>query len=69
VPLLSSNDCKRRASVDVSYAAPQALEIVNVAFHQEYSPGIIFIFSKGRRISIMSKTNTGSNNNEYYKAI
>jgi hypothetical protein len=49
VPLLSSNDCKQRASVDVSYAAPQALEIVNVAFHQEYSPGIIFIFSQGKK--------------------
>jgi hypothetical protein len=30
--------------VDVSYAAPQAHGIVNVALHREYSPGIIFIF-------------------------
>jgi hypothetical protein len=30
--------------VDVSYAAPQAHRIVNVALHEEYSPGIIFIF-------------------------
>jgi hypothetical protein len=37
------------AAVDVSYAAPQAHEIVNVALHQEYSPGIIFIFSYGRK--------------------
>jgi predicted nicotinamide N-methyase len=35
--------------VDVSYAASQAHRIVNVALHQEYSPGIIFIFSKGRK--------------------
>jgi hypothetical protein len=35
--------------VDVSYAAPQAHGIVNVALHREYSPGIIFIFSQGRR--------------------
>jgi hypothetical protein len=34
--------------VDVSYAAPQALGIVNVALHREYSPGIVFIFSQGR---------------------
>jgi hypothetical protein len=31
--------------VDVSYAAPQAHEIVNVALHREYYPGIIFIIS------------------------
>jgi hypothetical protein len=35
--------------VDVSYAAPQALKIVNVALHPEYSPGITFIFSQGRK--------------------
>jgi hypothetical protein len=34
--------------VDVSYAAPQAHGIVNVALHQEYSPGIVFILSQGR---------------------
>jgi hypothetical protein len=34
--------------VDVSYVAPQALGIVNVALHREYSPGIVFIFSQGR---------------------
>jgi hypothetical protein len=33
--------------VDVSYAAPQAHEIVNVELHREYSPGIIFIFFQG----------------------
>jgi predicted nicotinamide N-methyase len=35
--------------VDVSYAASQAHRIVNVALHQEYSPGIVFIFSQGRK--------------------
>jgi hypothetical protein len=53
-------------TVDVSYVAPQVHRIVNVALHREYSPGIIFIFPKGGRKSIMSKTNTGSNSNEYY---
>jgi hypothetical protein len=37
-----------RLTIDVSYAAPQAHEIVNVALHREYFPGIIFIFSQGR---------------------
>jgi hypothetical protein len=36
--------------VDVSYAAPQAYGIVNVALDREYSPGIIFIFSQGRKV-------------------
>jgi hypothetical protein len=36
-------------SIDVSYAAPQAHEIVNVALHREYSPGIVFIFFQGRK--------------------
>jgi hypothetical protein len=35
--------------VDISYAAPQAHRIVNVALHWEYSPGIVFIFFKGRK--------------------
>jgi hypothetical protein len=34
---------------NVSYAAPQAHGIVNVALHREYSPGIIFMFSQGRK--------------------
>jgi hypothetical protein len=38
-----------REAVDVSYAAPQEHEIVNVALHQEYFPGIIFIFSQVRK--------------------
>jgi hypothetical protein len=32
-------------TVDVSYAAPQAHRIINVALHRKYSPTIIFIFS------------------------
>jgi hypothetical protein len=35
--------------VDVSYAARQAHRIVNVALHREYSLGIVFIFSQGRK--------------------
>jgi hypothetical protein len=35
--------------VDVSYAAPQAHRILDVALHQEYSLNIIFIFSQGRK--------------------
>jgi hypothetical protein len=35
--------------VDVSYAALQAYKIVNVALHWEYSLGIVFIFSQGRK--------------------
>jgi hypothetical protein len=35
--------------VDVSHVAPQAHEIVNVALHQDYSLGIIFIFSQGAK--------------------
>jgi hypothetical protein len=36
-------------SVDISYVAPQEHRIVNVALHREYSPGIVFIFSQGRK--------------------
>jgi hypothetical protein len=35
--------------VDVSYTAPQADGIVNVALHREYCSCIIFIFSQGRK--------------------
>jgi hypothetical protein len=35
--------------VDVSYAALQEHKIVNVALHWEYSLGIVFIFSHGRK--------------------
>jgi hypothetical protein len=37
------------AGVDISYAAPQAHEIMNVALHREYSLGIVFIFCEGRK--------------------
>jgi hypothetical protein len=36
-------------AIDVSYAASQVHEIFNVALHREYSPGIIFILSQGRK--------------------
>jgi hypothetical protein len=36
-------------AVDDSYVAPQAHGIVNVAFHREYSPGIVFVFSQERK--------------------
>jgi hypothetical protein len=35
--------------VDVSNAAPQEHSIINVALHREYSTGIVFIFSQGRK--------------------
>jgi hypothetical protein len=34
---------------DISYAAPQVHEIVNVALHREYSLDIVFIFSQGMK--------------------
>jgi hypothetical protein len=43
------NDHLAYISIDVLYAAPQAHRIVNVALHREYSPGIVFIFSQGRK--------------------
>jgi hypothetical protein len=42
-------ELKPASTVDVSFAAPQAHRIVNVALHREYSPGIVFIFSQGRK--------------------
>jgi hypothetical protein len=35
--------------VDISYVAPQAHGIANVALHRAYSLGIIFIFSQWRK--------------------
>jgi hypothetical protein len=52
--------------VDVSYAAPQAHGIVNVALHRDILQVSYLDFPKGGRISIISKTNTGNNSNEYY---
>jgi hypothetical protein len=37
------------ARVDLSYVAPQVHENINVALHREYSLGIVFIFSLGRK--------------------
>jgi hypothetical protein len=36
-------------TIDVSYVALQAHGIVNIVFHWEYSLGIVFIFSQGRK--------------------
>jgi hypothetical protein len=38
--------------VNVSYAAPQAHEIINVALHLEYYRGIIFIFFQSEEGSL-----------------
>jgi hypothetical protein len=46
---LPTGHVARTASVDISYAAPQVHGIVNVALHQEYSLGIVIIFSQGRK--------------------
>jgi hypothetical protein len=46
--ILWRDTCPSWLSVEVSYAAPQAHGIVNIALHRKYSPGIIFIFSQGR---------------------
>jgi hypothetical protein len=49
-------NCKvQEGHVDVSYAAPQAHGIINVALHQEYLSGIVFFNPKGSSNSIMSK--------------
>jgi hypothetical protein len=56
-PLLTSDGvdkmCRQQveihAIVDISNAALQAHRIVNVALHREYSSGIVFIFSQGRK--------------------
>jgi hypothetical protein len=47
--LASSPTTAPERLVDISYAAPQAHGIVNVALDWEYSPGIVFIFSQGRK--------------------
>jgi predicted nicotinamide N-methyase len=36
-------------AIDILYAAPQAHGIINVTLHREYSLGIVFIFSQGRK--------------------
>jgi hypothetical protein len=47
-------DCAKKLVklVDVSYAAPQAYGIVNVALHRESPVGIIFIFSQGGEVPL-----------------
>jgi hypothetical protein len=48
-PDVFSKELPGMPHVHVSYAAPQAHGIVNVALHREYSPGIVFIFSQRRK--------------------
>jgi hypothetical protein len=43
------NSADMQLPVDVLYPAPQVHGIVIVAVHWEYSPGIVFIFSLGRK--------------------
>jgi hypothetical protein len=43
VGMRNLNKLQKKVIVDVSYAAPQAHGIVNVALHWEYSPGIVFV--------------------------
>jgi hypothetical protein len=38
-----------RHAVDIKYGALQAHGIVNVALHREYSLGIVFVFSQGKK--------------------
>jgi hypothetical protein len=45
----SSLKTSRGVVIDVSYVAPQAHGIINVALHMEYSLGTVFIFSQGRK--------------------
>jgi ribonuclease HI len=49
--VMGESNCRdsRMAVVDVSYTAPQVHGIVNVALHLDYPPGIVFIFSQGRK--------------------
>jgi hypothetical protein len=42
---LEQGKTTKSSIADVSYAAPQAHKIVNIALHWEYSLGIVFIFS------------------------
>jgi hypothetical protein len=49
MPKMRERERGRMKGVDVSYAAPQAHKIVNVALHREYSLGIIFIFFQERK--------------------
>jgi hypothetical protein len=44
-----TSGCTLLVAIDISYVALQADGIVNVALHRQYSPGIIFIFSQGRK--------------------
>jgi ribonuclease HI len=49
--VMGESNCRdsRMAAVDVSYIAPHVHGIANVALHRDYPPGIVFIFSQGRK--------------------
>jgi hypothetical protein len=50
IKILSSSPAMApKMLVDISYVAPQAHRIINVALHWEYSPSIVFIVSQGRK--------------------
>jgi hypothetical protein len=46
---LLGNEVHIYIDIDISYAAPQALRIVNVTLQREYFPRIVFIFFQGRK--------------------
>jgi hypothetical protein len=49
VPIAEGRQGFVMLTVDISYTAPQVHDVVNVAHHREYSPGIVFICSQGRK--------------------
>jgi hypothetical protein len=48
-PRVVHNDIGGGTGADILYAAPQAHSIINVALHWDYSPGIVFLFSQGKK--------------------
>jgi hypothetical protein len=48
-PAIPTSLTQPHINVDISYAALHVHRIVNVVLHQEYSLGIIFIFSQWRK--------------------
>jgi hypothetical protein len=41
--------CTEEPTIDVSYTAPQADGIVDVALHREYPPSIVFVESRRKQ--------------------
>jgi hypothetical protein len=46
---MSRTQKTRPPCVAISYAAPHAHGIIIIALHREYSSGIVFLFSQGRK--------------------